>query len=148
MKRFNWHLPWSSKLSARISSLCSFSLGSCHPGWSPDRIELLLGDGFQGLPGRPVPSLSPPFKVDTDRPDSHWGGPRSFHLATVSLPGPDRPTEGHTSCLSWRGFGGVALPAPPSPQPPLSLSLDFRELFARGFSLKPLTCCLHLQLKK
>lgn len=151
MKHFNWHLQQNSKLSAWISSLCSFSLGSCHRGWSPDRTKLLLGGrhhGFQGLPGMPVQNLSPRFKVDAKGLESHWGGPRSFLLATVSLLGPDRPAEGHTSCLSWKDFSAVALSSPSSLQPSLSLNLDLRKLSGKGYSRRPFTHCLPLQLKK
>lgn len=106
-KRSNWHLPWKSKLSARISSLCSFSPGSRCPGWSRDRTELPLWGrrhGCQGLPGRPLQNLSLPFNVDDGRLESHQGGSRSFHVATVSLPGPDGLTEERTFHPLWGGF--------------------------------------------
>lgn len=52
-RRFNWLPGRNSTLSARISSLRSFPLGSCPPGWSPDRPELPLGALLPWLSGAP-----------------------------------------------------------------------------------------------
>lgn len=134
VKHFNWHLPQNSKLSARISSLCSFSLGSsCHPGWSPGRTGLLPGGcrhGVQGFPLRPVQNLRSPFTVDANCLEGHQGMPRSFHLATVSFLGPERPAEEFTSCLFWRNFWTLALSAPTSFQP--SFKLGLQKIVQRG----------------